>query len=557
MKYAVNKLTGKLESADRANHYGRYVCHECKTRVTLRAGTKRKPYFAHWRGLGSPECEKFVPGTNLSADWQSSNSNKLSVKETIEVNLKIPSRRLESWCLELTVPSCKPADGRVVIDVGGRLQSLDMRGMAVPRTVTAEPSHKPYRIVEYQGQPDPVFVSRVERECPGLKYTGATVFTALSNSEQRGFSVAKELRYNETFAFMWARPSKVSFPEALNVEFFSQRDGWSLALISLPDVMSSDVIDWLINFTGLKVCKPLMSIETLWPVINKRSNLDEVECLITDATLMFVKNVPRELQESELDVWVESGNRVAECYSVSGNEKLFSFVPQDLNLVSFTLNDEFSTYKVFSFLGETQRAEVFEQATVDLVFCNFENKRTIISLHKERCSEKVNELLELGFRFECLSIPQGVEGKLNLYKPSAKSIVLKASETKSPYVENSYIPDSEEALSLIIKGFKNVEYEFEINFGGFGSIYFDSRFGIDKKVNVKFLLPAPLRQNLQSFLSQLSISKVALSSNDRDLVNVFFSVKPSAALIPHYRALSSRIMACEGGNVIVKDLIPV
>lgn len=555
MKYAVNKLTGELESADGATHYGMYVCHECKTRVTLRSGTKRRPYFAHWRGLGSPECEKFVPGNYLSSDWHSFDSHLLP-KETLELRLNIPSRRKESWSLELTVPSCKPSDARVVIDVGGRFQFLDMNGMTTSRTISADPSHKPYRIVQYQGDPDPSFVLRVERECPGLRAIGATVFTTLANSERKGFSIAKELRYSEAFAFMWEQPLKVSFPELLNIEFFSQRDGWNLALVSIPDSLPNDVIDWLWSFTGLKVHNPLMSIDTLWPVVNNRSNLDEVECRVSGTTLMFVNNVPMELEESPLDVWVKSGIQQSECSSLSGNEKLFSFEPQDSNLVSFTLDYDLGIYKVFSFLRETERTEVFEQTTVDLVFCNANKERKIISLHQGECNEKVRKLLYLGFWFEYLSIPRGVEGKLKLYKPDARVINLSAGNTKSPHTKSSFILESD-LLDLIVNSFNNSECDFEIDFGGFGCIYVNGFFCKNESDNVDFILPGLLRQSLLSYLSQLSISKLVLSPNDQDLVCAFLGTKPSVALIPHYRALSSRILACEGSNVFVKDVISI
>ena len=147
MKYAVNKLSGKIEFAESASCYGKYICHECKAPVNLRSGPKRKAYFAHWRGFGSPKCENFVPG-NSHSEWQGTSSPQQS-SSRMELRLIIPSTNNAAWYLELTIPRCNKASATVTIDVGGRFQnrSITIWSKLVQLTINIRTARKdrPYR----------------------------------------------------------------------------------------------------------------------------------------------------------------------------------------------------------------------------------------------------------------------------------------------------------------------------------------------------------------------------------------------------------------------------
>ncbi|VCW16240.1 hypothetical protein BANRA_03614 [Escherichia coli] len=214
MNYAIDKFTGTLILAARATKYAQYVCPVCKKGVNLRKGKVIPPYFAHLPGHGTSDCENFVPGNSIIVE-----TIKTISKRYMDLRLLIPvGSNSREWSLELVLPTCNLCRAKITLDVGGRSQTLDMRSMVKSRQIGAELSVKSYRIVSYSGEPDPKFVTEVERECPGLPSEGAAVFTALGRGASKGFPRAQELRCTETFAFLWRHPVAPDFPDELEIK---------------------------------------------------------------------------------------------------------------------------------------------------------------------------------------------------------------------------------------------------------------------------------------------------------------------------------------------------
>ena len=287
-----------LESATKASKWSRYKCPVCNADVIFRSGSVRKDCFAHWPGYGSLACENFVP-SHHGQHFQEHVTTPAEMKR-MELCLLIPLKgERAGWSLELALPSCRECRATVTLDVGGRSQTLDMRGMEKRRYVTAEPSVEPYRIVSYSGTPDPSFVHGVERECPGLPVSGAAVFTALGSGQLNGFPRAQELRYSETFALLWNMPVNPDFPEELFIDRIKGRKGWNLVLVTLPDSISPECANWLSIFTKLSITAPVPSIIPVWPFLTKNTRINEVECIKSGITLLSAEMMPVGLSRAD------------------------------------------------------------------------------------------------------------------------------------------------------------------------------------------------------------------------------------------------------------------
>ncbi|MDV7212795.1 competence protein CoiA family protein [Azotobacter beijerinckii] len=327
MDYAINKLTNKIESADQATGLSRYMCPCCKAMMSHRAGTIRKKYFAHWPGWGTPECENFVPGRHVT-NVQNGAFTALT-KRRMELRLVIPKgKNRAAWYLELVLPSCRACDASVKVDVGGRFQDINMRGMATGSRVMAELSIVNYRIVSFEGNPDPLFEAAVEKECKGLPSSGAAVFTASGRGGNPGFPRAHELRGSETYALLWKEPSVVDFPDELMLDWFIGRQGWHHALVTIPEKPSAECEQWLQSFTGLVVNPPVPYITPIWPFLTRNSSIHTVEYADSSMVLLAANMMPMGQQDQGPTLQAYEGNDRLSATGVDRSPALFSFRPE-------------------------------------------------------------------------------------------------------------------------------------------------------------------------------------------------------------------------------------
>lgn len=548
MEYAVNKFTGKVEFAERANTFGIYICHECRKPVSLRSGRKRKAYFAHWPGYGGPECENFVPG-GVSIGAPEDELSDLPTMGRIELWLKIPSTKHSSWYLELTIPPCRESDATVTIDVGGRFQTLDMKGMSKPRRVTAEPVTESYRIVSFTGTPDPQFFNGVERECQALKAFGATVFSPTPSSERQGFSVSKEIRLNSSFAMLWALPSSVIFPEEITVDSLTNRGKWHLAMITVPSHISIEATIWLKEFTGLEVSHSVPSINVIWPFVTRRSNLDEIVLERTNEVLLGIDHLPHHQQSARKRLKAISAEKELSIPSLRGADKFFALEPDHLELIALFFDDDSNTHRYLSIDKKENNLEVPSQPTVDIALTNDEKDIQIFSLHIAECESLTSNLLQRGYRFSYISMPKGVEGRVKVYPSENTGKLLVAGSEPAPHNPKALLLKADinnHISSLISEQIVSVE----LDFGGFGNLYLtNARYNENEyKVEETITLPPFLRSRLLFFLSQISAAPVNNFLTDEELIRAFEITKPTVGLVPNYRSIKNEILRC-GSNL--------
>ncbi len=542
MEYAINKMTGRLVSAEKAPWSGPYECPVCQARVSRRSGAKRAPHFAHLPGWGSPDCENFVPGQSQRNGLEHGVAHL--PRERMELRLRIPTGADRTgWSIELVLPPCRECRATMSLDVGGRIQTIDMRGMQSRRCVTAELSVSPYRIVSFGGKPEHSFVVGVDRECAGLPTLGAAAFTASGRGELKGFPRTQELRASETFALLWREPAEPGFPDELVVERLRGREGWSLALVTVPDDPSPECCDWLGSFTGLPLALPRPSIFPVWPFLTRNSSVNRVECVTSSVVLLSAKMMPLGHSEQGPTLQVQGGAVKRSVVGMERSPALFALKPGDASIVRVSELTSPNIEEFISFSLHTERH--LRPPTVDLVFITAEGVRHIVSLHQRRCVEVASVARAQRMQLEYLSMPPGAMGTLCVDGPAGRKIIpLSSGSTLSPYNRHMRLPPPE-VLQTLITVLADPSCHVDVDFVGLGRMQLSGSWRCASTDSALRPLTPALRSRLLSFIFQLGLV-VPASAPDDDvtLVEAIAAASPAPPLIPHYRSLVKELLAC-------------
>ncbi|MCV5960758.1 hypothetical protein OFO30_35780, partial [Escherichia coli] len=72
----------------------------------------------------------------------------------------------------------------------------------------------------------------------------------------------------------------------------ASKQGWNLALVTIPEVPSVESISWLKSFTYLPVVPASTSITAIWPFLNQKTSINHVECVHSDTILLSANMAP-------------------------------------------------------------------------------------------------------------------------------------------------------------------------------------------------------------------------------------------------------------------------
>ncbi|WP_458645609.1 competence protein CoiA family protein [Klebsiella oxytoca] len=538
--YAINEASGKLVSASQALRYSRYICPVCKKGVSLRRGKIIPPYFAHFRGYGTLDCENFVPA-HLSFTTKE-NINDI-VKRRMELRLLISTaKKIREWSLELALPTCNLCQAKVILDVGGRSQTIDMRGMVTRRQISAELSARPYRIVSFTGNPDPEFVREVERECPGLPSVGAAVFTAMGGGASNGFPLAQELRCTETFAFLWREPASPGFPDELDIDSLVSRQGWNLAIVTIPETLSPESISWLNSFTHLPIVPAKSSITAIWPFQTQDISINQVECIHSNFLLLSANMISTPPNETGPTMCAQGASSVLSAIGVEKSPAFFTLTPDNSDIVGVSASNDQDIKKYYSFF--TNKIKNHKYPSVDLVYTKKNGVREIVSLHQRRCVELTMEARQLGYKLEYLSMPSGAEGTAKIQREiDISRINLFSSDHMAPHDSNMRLLRSD-AFSKLSQCLSDVNYNLDIEFKGLGELHLAGFNKLGKDIVISNEISSSLRLRILSFILQMqSINNEVVMVNDSKLLEVLEKLNPKQHLLPHYRALVKEVIA--------------
>lgn len=547
MEYAYDGVTGNLESAGQARGARRYTCPVCKAPVNLRAGVFRQAHFAHWPGYGSPACERFVPGQQ-GIHPQGKTGSAVANRRKMELRLRIPpAPERAAWQLELILPSCRECPAMITLDVGARLQHVSMRSMGTPRRVGADPSVTPYRIVSFEGKPDPAFVNGVEPECPGLPASGAAVFSASGSGELRGFPRAQTLRYGQTFALLWHTPADPDFPDELVIERLGSQKGWRLAVATLPDEPSESCVAWLTAFTGLPVAPPLPLILPVWPFFTRPGSINAIDCVRAEMVVVAALGMSSAAAGTGPAMQAQIGTAKRTAVGVETSPAFFVLRAEGASFVRVADVSDPDSEAFLDFSLHVARPTSVPAA--ELAFRTAEGDRRLVALHEARSVPIAAEFRRAGLIPEYLSMPAGARGELRVEAAGRwRTYALRFGSEAAPHAPHMRLADAQ-TFATLVEAWGNAAYRLDIDFHGFGRLRLGSVEGL-AQATAPCELPSALRTRLRCFLSQLHVPTrvvVNVMGDDRELVHAFAAARLRPGLIPQHRSLVKELLACGFG----------
>ncbi len=542
MDCAIDPVTNKSVTADIALSTGYYICSYCRRRVGLRSGPTRKNYFAHWPGVSSSACAYFMSGP-LSHGIH----DKVQIPSTRQIDLRLLIKKGQnagSWSLELVLPPCRACHAYLKLDVGGRVQKLDMRGISSGFRVMAEPTANDYKILSFEGKPDPSFVAGVARTCPGLPAWGAAAFTAMGRGTESGFPRAHALNRCGTYALLWSAPEAPELPEELLVERLKSRQGWNLALITVPEAPSDTCASWLQAFTQLSVMPAVPTITTIWPFLSRNTSINTVEYIEADAVILAAHRIPGGV--------LDGGPTLQ---AVNQHDRCSASAP-DRSPALFTLirerSDEFRVGKsghpdVDKFYNRsTSLGRSFQHPTVDLVFTDERGERLVASLHCRQTQSYVMATRARTLQFDCLIMPRGAIGGLEVVSPCGRKEYRRLASSEASADGAAQACQLPSAINSLLKQhLTDPQYQVSVDFGGLGRLAISATQPLADPTPALLSLSWSLRLRLQSFLFQLHVGgATTLTGSDQVLVRAFSGSRPRPELLPHYRQLVADVRAC-------------
>ncbi len=542
MDYAINTLTNKVESADQATGSGLYVCPCCKTMMSFRAGTIRKKYFAHWPGLGTAACENYVPGQHSHST--ESSALKVLTKRRMDLRLIIPKGgNRAGWSLELVMPSWRACDATVIVDVGGRFQKFDMRMASNGARTMVELSTENFRIVSFDGVPDPLFKDGVETECLGLPASGAAVFTASERGEGRGFPRAQELRCAGTYALLWKNPATTTFPSELVLDWLNGRQGWNIALVTIPEKPSSTCVQWLQSLTGLTVNAPAPYILPVWPFLTRNSSINTIEYAESPIILLSAHMISVGLHGPRPSLQVYSGSDRISATAVNRSPALFVLRPERVETFRVGKGGCQDLERIFTCAIELRQNH--QSPTVQAVFTDQAGACEVVGFHQNRCKSLIVSARAGEIALEYLAMPPGARGRMITKRSSGSSEtkLFAGVDTASHNRRQRLLPA--DLQSLVVADLIDSTCDIDIDFYGFGRLRLLGNHAAHIAESLLPELGSNLRARLYSFMSQLQIGvPVRTILDDQQLVSAFFLIVPRPELVPHHRALMKKVLAC-------------
>jgi hypothetical protein len=463
---------------------------------------------------------------------------------SMELRLKIErGKSRAAWYLELALPPCRSCQATVTLDVGnGILQEIDMRGMSTGRRVTVELSQESFRIVSFQGKPDRHFVEGVERACQGLPTFGAAVFTASGGDGAAGFPRAHELRKSGTYALLWKAPDLLKFPEELVPDKFVCREGWSLALVTVPTAPSSACAEWLESLTGLNVNGSTPSISIAWPFLNRSSSLNSTECTASAALIVAAKGMPLGQNDTGPIMLLRGGQQRLFATGVERDTPLFALVPETYQQFCVA---KAGTDDIEKLLSTTFQVDALaDLPTVEMAFTNPAGVRLVVPFGRDRCKEYLELARQNQMKLEYVAIPPGTRAWLKIVRATTGSqYELSTSDLSAPHSPDQrlLLP---ELQAILIDCLTDAACHVDLDFGGFGRLRLS---GSELRVSdvIAPALGTALRLRVRSFISQLhNCTPIRVDADDDQLVRAIGTINPQPALIPHYRALIRDVIAC-------------
>lgn len=267
--------TGRIVAASEASPYARYECPVCRVGVFLRRGRRRADHFAHWPGLGSPDCERYFAGGDIHHPFPAGSTSEvgregpeiiplMALSLALQPEAELGGRRLRGWSLALTVPRSPDGHGHIFVDCGGgTVRKIALTKLVLgPQAYLADPDVAEFGAV-VSPEVRPAYRSAITQRIPGLVPSQVTVFATSAHKHKPRVA---SLSWGANYYFVWRRDSGQRLPEDLPGHQLADNGAWCCSLVSLPNEREESLASWLDAACGLRIVQEKRKWGIIYPV---------------------------------------------------------------------------------------------------------------------------------------------------------------------------------------------------------------------------------------------------------------------------------------------------
>jgi hypothetical protein len=428
---------------------------------------------------------------------------------------------MSGWGLILSIPTPGVTGGRLSVDVGGRLQKIDLAyNQAATRQIVANPSHDIYRVVEVLPRFGPLD-ARLIKECDGLRH-GCTAFGHITRAKKL-IRRASEIFPGQDYVLIWHSDEAPNIPERFDAVRVAADKRWEGSIISLPRYLEEAEHLWLLEHIGLPIKNALPTIVPVWPPLFDRHTSQLLEAPSHSQFLFAVDSL--------------EGHEAAVFFRTQGQDEVVNVH----NIPSAILRVPSSQAQEFKIVARARNeAEVLVNLTmplpnwrpggITLIFQEGDS-RSSFSICDTRTTHHVNATRN---------------GHMHLVASSGpKYCKVKVRE----HVRGLWVPykdvecDAKDIAALLTTIFESNSTALQFDFGAYGHLLVDRVCPSHKAAQ----MPPKLRNLILGYLFQYphtpSFVLIKDGMDDESLIAAFRRVRPTRQSLAQHVALAKSIDA--------------
>ncbi len=538
MREALNWAGQYVDAEVASSGLGLYVCPECRTPVSLRAGGSKRAYFAHMPGRSGKDCHLYVEGGASGSALTGLGENNNNAPMAMHLGLRLantPTPR--GWGLELVVPIDGHIGLELTLDVGGRTETVRSTSDTKKEiSAIAEPARS-YEILSISSA-SPAYLDNLVRTCEGLNLEYATAFGEIRRPGKELAQRVYELSIGRTYALVWPASLEPVFPAALEYVPLKSRPNWEGALITLSYPVEPSVRNWLHGFTKLEIATTLPEIVPVWPPLVRRVTGGLVEVPTKSAVIVCAGRFTPAgiIGANALFMRSLRGEKGQNAKSVS--EPFFHAVLESDDSIELSCLDP---ARVSLNVDVVTSPKYLEQSTVGLAGVASNGEIQLVGLHESEATRLLAALRNKTVSLSYLSIPKNVVGCAAIGRDGIweDRLKLHGSDVPTPHDSGARLlcPDDLTTLAEILF---DQEYDVLLDFGAFGRIIST---GNGTPVNIS-ALSRRMRERLLAYLFQtrgkIPSSLSARKAKDMEIISEFLK-EPLGAADATWRSLKSAL----------------
>ena len=559
MEFAIELNSRQLVSAKDGNRYARYKCPVCGSGTVFRKGGIKTPHFAHRKNSADPECENYHPspdqwdyerqagGKDASPIGRANSIELAQLCVIVEDRSQIRSKqtRASRWELRVLLPRSSDGIGTMSYDFGRfpprqiHMSKL-AKGGAGTRDFSANPATPRFEPRTVSSETCLAFRESVSTAVPGLDHEGLTAFEC---RDERLKPRVRQLKWGNRYYFVWKRDLHLSIPKSLEVEPLLDSEGFSCALLDLPEYPDSNTQEWLKVNCSCDIGRHGNRLSSLYPFLTTPNPDGGFDVPVRED---FLLGASERNGDTCVHIIASSGTQV--------DSRLVDLSPNSRTVLEFKCRQgaptkiqvDGSFARNFRLCPPISPQQIESSFAVQIEIGTARGRSVKVGLHTSNARSWLEKVRNGCAELTGISFPACAVGKLGRRQSMAcpwEEIQISSAiregrpSTSLTRLEGKDIAEVQEYLRL-------TTCDVKLSFGAFGEHEFRAK---DVKLETRIYLPRALRDRIlwlcreSSFTHRAPPQTIQESIADQDLVSLFRSVTPPINLEPHYRSVARQL----------------